>query len=65
MINCCKGCVAPKRHTACHDTCEEYKAEKNAHEKRKLEYYGDPRVQSGLIAQRHASVSKAIKSRKV
>ena len=21
----CWGCVAPKRHEACHDTCEEYK----------------------------------------
>jgi hypothetical protein len=27
MIKCCKGCVPPKRHTACHDTCPEYQAE--------------------------------------
>jgi hypothetical protein len=25
-IDCpCKGCVPPKRHEACHDTCQEYK----------------------------------------
>ena len=33
-INCCYGCEAPKRHAGCHDTCEEYLAEKN-----KLEEY--------------------------
>ena len=27
-IKCCYKCVAPKRHVGCHDTCEEYKAEK-------------------------------------
>jgi hypothetical protein len=27
-IHCCKDCIPPKRHTACHDTCEEYKKEK-------------------------------------
>ena len=28
MIKCCKGCVPPKRHTACHDHCPDYAAEK-------------------------------------
>lgn len=28
MIKCCKGCVPPKRHTACWDTCPDYAAEK-------------------------------------
>ena len=28
MITCCKGCVPPKRHSACWSTCPEYKAEK-------------------------------------
>lgn len=28
IINCCKNCVPPKRHRACHDTCKEYKDEK-------------------------------------
>nr|DAV49127.1 MAG TPA: hypothetical protein [Caudoviricetes sp.] len=26
MITCCLNCTS--RHTACHDTCEKYKAEK-------------------------------------
>lgn len=25
-FNCCKNCVAPKRHPGCHSECEEYKA---------------------------------------
>lgn len=27
-IECCKDCVAPKRHLGCHSTCKEYKEEK-------------------------------------
>ena len=23
-IDCCNGCVPPKRHFACHDTCPDY-----------------------------------------
>lgn len=30
MLNPCKDC--PARHTACHDTCEQYKAWKAAHD---------------------------------
>ena len=37
-INCCLNCVAPKRHLGCHDTCKEYKREKDeiAKEKEKI-----------------------------
>ena len=27
-INCCKYCVAPKRHIGCHAECQEYLEEK-------------------------------------
>lgn len=27
-ITCCKDCVPPKRHRACHDTCPEYLEQK-------------------------------------
>lgn len=33
MIDCCKNCVPPERHIACHDTCEKYKAAKAEHER--------------------------------
>lgn len=32
MINCCNGCVPPKRHVGCHATCEDYISEKKKHE---------------------------------
>ena len=34
-IKCCKNCVPPKRHLACHDTCEEYRAEKEEERKKR------------------------------
>lgn len=37
MIKCCKTCVAPKRHLCCHDTCEEYLAEKKRDKNDKAE----------------------------
>ena len=27
-IQCCRNCVAPKRHPGCSDTCKDYKREK-------------------------------------
>ena len=59
----CKGCVAPKRYPGCHDHCPEYIEEKEKHEKRKTEYYGDTKVRTGLVAQRAASVLRARKAR--
>ncbi len=26
--DCCYGCVAPKRHTGCHETCPDFKERK-------------------------------------
>ena len=37
MITCCHNCTS--RHTACHDTCEKYKAEKKDFEERKAFVY--------------------------
>lgn len=27
-MDCCKFCVAPKRHPGCHSTCKEYKIQR-------------------------------------
>lgn len=34
-IKCCMNCVHPERHTACHDTCPKYLAEKKQWEENK------------------------------
>lgn len=33
--NCCKDCVAPKRHSTCHSTCKEYQEERKRNAERK------------------------------
>lgn len=32
-FDCCKNCVAPKRHVGCHSTCEEYIEAKGKYDK--------------------------------
>ena len=34
-IKCCKDCVPPQRHSACHASCEKYLTEKAEYEKQK------------------------------
>lgn len=59
-IKCCFGCVPPKRHTACWDTCPEYQEEKKKHDAdREAERL---RRQSGLYSQRSESVRKATRN---
>ena len=41
MINCCRGCVPPKRHAKCHATCEEYMKEKQKHDQIKTQKHKD------------------------
>lgn len=36
-IQCCRYCVAPKRHPGCHDTCKEYLEEKAINDTEKAE----------------------------
>lgn len=63
-INCCNGCVAPKRYPGCHGHCPEYLEEK-AHwdalmdaERKKMS------IQYGITTARSEAVSKALKSRR-
>ena len=37
MIWCCKDCVSPKRYPGCHDHCPEYLAQKEKHDKERIE----------------------------
>lgn len=38
-IKCCKKCVPPKRHAACHDSCPEYQAERAAYQREKMNFF--------------------------
>lgn len=39
MIDCCKGCIPPKRHPGCHSTCEEYLRQHKKHNQEREERY--------------------------
>ena len=62
-INCCRYCVAPKRHPGCHGRCSEYMGEKAKHDKEKAEADKKRRVEYGLNCQHGRSVYRAIKIR--
>ena len=60
-IECCHYCVAPKRYPGCHDHCPEYQKQKAEYEARKVAYYGDRNIITGLDAQRAAAITKVEK----
>lgn len=60
-IECCRFCVPPKRHPACHDTCKEYKDEKAGEEARKAEHMKKVEIQKGLDEERHKAIKKILK----
>lgn len=64
VINCCKGCVPPKRNPHCHGTCPEYLAEKAAYEARRKEVDRKKFADYELNAQREKGVYIARKSRR-
>ena len=59
-ISCCHGCMAPKRHPGCHDTCPEYLKEKAEHEIQKEADYKRRRTMHDLNEQRYRGVKKAV-----
>lgn len=60
-IKCCRGCVAPKRHTACWDHCPEYLAEKAEHENCKAKDDNRRMVRNAIYNQRSINVAKAMR----
>ena len=63
-INCCKDCVAPKRHTACWDHCPEYQKEKAEYEARKAVEDKKRCIDQAIYHQRSAAVAKATRNRR-
>lgn len=63
-INCCKGCVAPKRYPGCHGTCEEYLACKAEHDRLKAEHDKARDISIGIYADRSKKVYNAMKDRR-
>ena len=63
-IKCCMGCVAPKRHTACWDTCPEYLEEKAKYNQQKAEMDKKQEISLAIYLNRSNKVEKAMRKRK-
>lgn len=63
-INCCNGCVPPKRHTACWGSCPEYAQQKAKHEMEKAEINKRKAIQDDIYRQRINNIDKALKKRR-
>lgn len=63
-INCCNGCVPPKRNPYCHGSCPEYAEEKAENDRQKAIEYEKKQISRGLYEQRQNAVEKAWKGQR-
>ena len=63
-INCCKGCVAPKRYPGCHGQCPEYLKEKAEYDAMKAAADKKKMIEFELDDQRNSLARKANKRRR-
>lgn len=64
MIDCCNGCVAPKRYPGCHSHCNEYIAERAEYDRLKAIHDRERDIGIGIVQQRGERIYKALKSRR-
>ena len=50
-INCCRYCIAPKRHPGCHGRCSDYLDEKAKHDADRAEENKRKHIEYGIISQ--------------
>ena len=64
MIDCCNGCVPPKRNAWCHSYCPEYAKQKEKHDRQKAIHDQQRSIDIGIVQQRGDRVYKALKCRR-
>lgn len=62
-IYSCMGCVAPKRHPGCHDSCPQYLEEKAKHDAEKEAEEKKKSIERGIDSQRAKAIYLAKKIR--
>ena len=62
-IDCCNGCVPPKRHPGCHSDCPDYREKKAIYDREKAEADKKKAINHGLDAMAIAAVNRASKIR--
>jgi hypothetical protein len=63
-FECCKNCVAPKRHPGCHGHCPEYKACREDYDKRKALLDRERDISIGIHTERAKKVERAMRDRR-
>lgn len=58
-INCCNGCVPPKRTPVCHSYCPEYKEQKEVTDREREEAYRKRKITGEVYAQKMEGVYKS------
>ena len=64
-INCCNGCVPPKRYPGCHGHCPEYIEAKAKHDAERERISKAARTRHDIYSQRGDSVRKAKRRKKL
>jgi hypothetical protein len=60
-MECCNGCVPPKRHKACWGHCPEYIAERAEYDRRKAIEDQKNAVRNGIYLQKVDGIIRAVK----
>ena len=63
-FKCCMPCKPPDRYPGCHDHCEKFRKEKDAHNQRKEELDRDRQISSAIYTNRAAKVDRAMRKRR-
>ena len=64
LFQCCRDCVAPKRHPGCHGHCPEYKVVREEYDKRKALIDRERDISIGIHTERSKKVEKAMRDRR-
>ena len=64
IIQCCRNCVAPKRHPGCHGTCPDYLKERANYDELKAIEAKKAKVRIGCYQQRDEAVRKMLKGKR-
>jgi hypothetical protein len=63
-IECCNGCVAPKRYPGCQDHCPDYIIDNAFHQVEKAERSKKVAMECGLYQQRYEAIRKTAGKRR-
>lgn len=64
-IECCNGCVPPKRTSDCHGYCQEYAKERAELDESKRIINQNAYIASGVQEQKYDRIAKAMKKRRI